>query len=129
LRVPSTSTARASSRSCGPRPTRPSPSTRRLSAPPSTRASTVSRPFCRTTAGQWAATSLADCALSTWLYYGSKLTRRGDEALTKRKKLARYAAFTADQPLVQKVQADMDEAFQASMVRWKAEQAAMNAST
>jgi glutathione S-transferase len=73
--------------------------------------------------------SLADCALATWLYYGNKLTSRGDDALTRREKLARYVAFTADQPLVQKVQAGMDEAFRAFMARWKAEQAAMNAST
>jgi glutathione S-transferase len=75
------------------------------------------------------AMSLADCALATWLYYGNKLTRRGDDALTRRPKLARYVAFVSDQPLVQKVQADMDEAFRAFMARWKAEQAAMNAST
>ena len=61
--------------------------------------------------------SLADCALATWLYYGNKLTKRGDDA------------FTADQPLVQKIHADMDEAFRAFMARWKAEQAALNAST
>ena len=73
--------------------------------------------------------SLADCALATWLYYGNKLTKRGDDALTRREKLARYVAFTADQPPVQKVHADMDEAFRAFMARWKAEQAAMNAST
>ena len=73
--------------------------------------------------------SLADCALATWLYYGNKLTKRGDDALTKREKLARYVAYTANQPLVQRVQADMDEAFRAFMARWKAEQAAMNAST
>ncbi|HYY84502.1 MAG TPA: glutathione S-transferase family protein [Beijerinckiaceae bacterium] len=75
------------------------------------------------------AMSLADCALATWLYYGNKLTRGGDDALTKRPKLARYVAFVSDQPLVQKVQAEMDEAFRAFMARWKAEQAAMNAST
>lgn len=75
------------------------------------------------------AVSLADCALATWLYYGTKLTRRGDDALTKRAKIARYVAFVSEQPLVQKVQADMDEAFRAFMARWKAEQAAMNAST
>ena len=44
-------------------------------------------------------------------------------------KLARYVAFVSDQPLVQKVEADMEEAFRAFMARWKAEQAAMNAST
>jgi glutathione S-transferase len=75
------------------------------------------------------AISLADCALATWLYYGNKLTQRGDDALTKRAKLARYIAFVSDQPLVQKVQGDMDEAFRAFIARWKAEQAAMNAST
>jgi glutathione S-transferase len=73
--------------------------------------------------------SLADCALATWLYYGNKLTSRGDDALTRREKLARYVAFTAGQPLVQTVQAGMDEAFRAFMARWKTEQAAMNAST
>jgi glutathione S-transferase len=73
--------------------------------------------------------SLADCALATWLYYGNKLTRRGDDALTRRPKLARYVAFVSDQRPRQKVQADMDKAFRAFMARWKAEQAAMNAST
>jgi glutathione S-transferase len=73
--------------------------------------------------------TLADCAVATWLYYGKKLTERGDDALTKRPKLARYIAFVSDQPLVQKVQADMDEAFRAFIARWQAEQAAMNAST
>jgi glutathione S-transferase len=73
--------------------------------------------------------SLADCALSTWLYYGNKLTARGDDALTRREKLARYVDFTADQRLVQTVQSGMDEAFRAFMARWQAEQAAMNAST
>lgn len=75
------------------------------------------------------AMSLADCALATWLYYGNKLTARGDDALTKRPKLARYDAFVSDQPLVQKIQADMDEVFRAFIARWQAEQAAMNAST
>ena len=73
--------------------------------------------------------SLADCALATWLYYGNKLTRRGDDALTKRANIARYAEFVAEQPLVQRVHAEMDEAFRAFLQRWKAEQAAMNAST
>jgi glutathione S-transferase len=75
------------------------------------------------------ALTLADCALATWLYYGTMLTKRGDEALTKRGKLARYAAFVADQRLVQTIQGEMDEAFRAFMARWEAEQAAMNAST
>ena len=73
--------------------------------------------------------TLADCAVATWLYYGRKLTERGDDALTKRPKLARYIAFVADQPLVQNVDAQMDEAFRAFIARWQAEQAAMNAST
>ncbi len=66
--------------------------------------------------------SLADCALAPWLFYGAMLTERGDDALTRRRKLSRYADFVSGQSLVQRVWHEMDESFRAFMARWKAEQ-------
>ncbi len=73
----------------------------------------------------WAAASgalsLADCVLAPWLFYGTMLTQRGDDALTRRPKLRRYVEFISDQDLVQRVWAEMDEAFRAFMAKWRAE--------
>ena len=71
--------------------------------------------------------SLADCTLVTWLFYGKMLTQRGDDALTRHPKLARYIAFISEQDLAKRVWGEMDEAFRAFMARWKAEQASAKA--
>jgi glutathione S-transferase len=67
--------------------------------------------------------SLADCTLVPWLFYANMLTKSGDDALTRRPKLARYIAFIAEQDLTKRIWGEMDESFRAFMTRWKAEQA------
>jgi glutathione S-transferase len=71
--------------------------------------------------------SLADCTLVTWLFYGNRWTKTGDDALTSRARLARYVTFISEQPLAQRIWSEMDEAFRAFMARWKAQQAAAKA--
>ncbi|MCK6588156.1 MAG: glutathione S-transferase family protein [Polyangiaceae bacterium] len=71
--------------------------------------------------------SLADCALVPWLFYGNMLTASGDDSLTRRPKIARYAAKIGEFDLAKRIWGDMDEAFRAFMTRWKAEQAASKA--
>lgn len=68
--------------------------------------------------------TLADCALVPWFFYAGMLTKVGDDAITRRPKIARYHASLADLPLAQRVLAEMDEAYRAFMARWKAQQAA-----
>jgi len=71
--------------------------------------------------------SLADCTLVPWLFYGKMLTQQGDDALTRRPKLARYVAFISERDLAKRIWGEMDEAFRAFMTRWKAEQASAKA--
>lgn len=70
------------------------------------------------------ALSLADCTLVPWLYYGNKLTASGDDALTRRPKIARYVGFIGTVELPRTIWDQMDESFRAFMARWEAEQAA-----
>jgi glutathione S-transferase len=71
--------------------------------------------------------SLADCTLVPWLFYANMLTKSGDDALTRRPKLARYVAFITEKDLTKRIWGEMDEAFRAFMARWKAEQASAKA--
>jgi len=71
--------------------------------------------------------SLADCTLVPWLFYANMRTKSGDDALTRRPKLARYIAFISEQELTKRVWGEMDEAFRAFMGRFKAEQAGAKA--
>ena len=71
--------------------------------------------------------SLADCTLVPWLFYANMRTKSGDDALTRRPKLARYIAFISEQELTKRVWGEMDEAFRAFMARFKAEQAGAKA--
>ncbi len=68
--------------------------------------------------------SLADCVLVPWLYYGNKLAAFGDDTLSRFAKLSRYIEMVADDPIAQRVWAEMDEAFRAFMTKWKADQEA-----
>ncbi|SMH54255.1 glutathione S-transferase family protein [Azospirillum agricola] len=68
--------------------------------------------------------SLADCVLVPWLFYGKMLAKFGDETLKDYPKLSRYAGAVGADPIVQRVWAEMDEAFRAFMTKWKAEQEA-----
>ncbi|XYH94489.1 glutathione S-transferase family protein [Sorangium sp. So ce1128] len=72
------------------------------------------------------ALSLADCTLVPWLFYATMLTRQGDDALTRRPKLARYVEFIGAQELTRTIWGEMDEAYRAFMTRWKAGQVAAN---
>ena len=69
--------------------------------------------------------SLADCILVPWIFYGNMLTQTGDDALTRRPKLARYVAFITQLELAKRILGEMDESFRAFMARWKAEQEAV----
>jgi glutathione S-transferase len=71
--------------------------------------------------------SLADCALVPWLFYGNMLSASGDDALTRRPKIARYNKEMADVDLAKRIWGEMDEAFRAFITRWKAEQAGAKA--
>ncbi|WP_437955440.1 glutathione S-transferase family protein [Sorangium sp. So ce119] len=72
------------------------------------------------------ALSLADCALVPWLFYATMLTEQGDDALTRRPKLARYVEFIGGQELTRRIWGEMDEAYRAFRARWKAGQVAAN---
>ncbi|WP_437752938.1 glutathione S-transferase family protein [Sorangium sp. So ce1389] len=72
------------------------------------------------------ALSLADCTLVPWLFYATMLTKQGDDALTRRPKLARYVEFIGGQELTRAIWGEMDEAYRAFMTRWKAGQVAAN---
>ena len=71
--------------------------------------------------------SLADCVLAPWLFYATMLTRSGDDILTRQPRLARYITFIGEQALTQRIWGEMDEAFRAFMVSFKAQQAAQQA--
>lgn len=71
--------------------------------------------------------SLADCILVPWIFYGNMLTQTGDDALTRRPKLARYVGFITQLELAKRILGEMDESFRAFMARWKAEQEALKA--
>ena len=66
--------------------------------------------------------SIADCVLVSWLFYGNMMTQRGDDTLTRRPKLSRYAAFIGEHPVAKRVWGEMDESFRAFRARWKAAQ-------
>lgn len=67
--------------------------------------------------------TIADCTLVPWLFYGNMLTQSGDDALTRRPRLARYISFIGEQELAKRIWGEMDEAFRAFMTRWREEQA------
>ncbi|AUX44180.1 uncharacterized protein SOCE26_056440 [Sorangium cellulosum] len=71
--------------------------------------------------------TLADCVLAPWLFYGAMLTKQGDDALTRRPKLARYMEFAGHQELVRKIWGEMDESYRAFMTKWRAQQQAASA--
>ena len=62
--------------------------------------------------------SLADCAVAGWLFYARRLI--ADQGLlTGHPRLAAYLEALAEQPAVQRVWADMDEAFRKFMARFQ----------
>ena len=66
--------------------------------------------------------SLADCVLVPWLFYGKMLAMRGGDTLSRYPKLSRYIETIAADPVASRVWTEMDTAFRAFMVKWKAEQ-------